>query len=110
MINSILKKVFGSRNDRLLRKYSYTVHAINALESQVQKLSDADLRARTDALRQRASNGATLDELLVEAFATVREASRRILSMPPFDVQLLGGIPLHNAKITAMRPGEGKTL
>ncbi|HKB81881.1 MAG TPA: preprotein translocase subunit SecA [Burkholderiales bacterium] len=110
MINSILKKVFGSRNDRLLRKYSYTVHAINALESQVQKLSDADLRARTDALRQRASNGATLDELLVEAFATVREASRRILSMRHFDVQLLGGIALHNGKIAEMRTGEGKTL
>src|SRR5258708_2694289 len=110
MINSSIKKVFGRWNDRVLRKNSYTVHAINGLESQVQKLSDADLRARTDALRQRASNGATLDELLVEAFATVREASRRILSMRHFDVQLLGGIALHNGKIAEMRTGEGKTL
>src|SRR4249920_2180060 len=110
MINSILKKVFGSRNDRLLRKYSHAVHAINALEAEVQKLSDADLRARTDTLRQRAAGGESLDELLVEAFATVREASRRVLNMRHFDVQLLGGIALHNGKIAEMRTGEGKTL
>jgi preprotein translocase subunit SecA len=110
MINSILKKIFGSRNDRLLRKYSHAVHAINALEPQIQKLSDADLRARTDILRQRAGSGESLDDLLVEAFATVREASRRVLSMRHFDVQLLGGIALHNGKIAEMRTGEGKTL
>ncbi len=110
MINSILKKVFGSRNDRLLRKYSHAVHAINALEPQVQKLSDADLRARTDTLRQRAAGGESPDDLLVDAFATVREASRRVLSMRHFDVQLLGGIALHNGKIAEMRTGEGKTL
>ena len=110
MINSILKKVFGSRNDRLLRKYSHAVHAINALEPQIQKLSDADLRARTDTLRQRAAGSESLDDLLVEAFATVREASRRVLSMRHFDVQLLGGIALHNGKIAEMRTGEGKTL
>ncbi len=110
MINSILKKVFGSRNDRLLRKYSHAVHAINALEPQIQKLSDAELRARTEILRQRAGSGESLDDLLVEAFATVREASRRVLSMRHFDEQLLGGIALHNGKIAEMRTGEGKTL
>ena len=110
MINSILKKVFGSRNDRLLRKYSHAVHAINALEPAIQKLSDAELRARTDTFRQRGAGGESLDSLLVEAFATVREASRRVLGMRHFDVQLLGGIALHNGKIAEMRTGEGKTL
>ncbi len=110
MINSVLKKIFGSRNDRLLRKYSKTVHAINALESKMQGLSDADLRARTDEFRQRARNGQALEELLVEAFAAVREASRRVLNMRHFDEQLLGGIALHNGKIAEMRTGEGKTL
>jgi preprotein translocase subunit SecA len=110
MINSILKKIFGSRNDRLLRKYSHAVSAINALEPQVQKLSDVELRARTDLFRQRAASGESLDDLLVEAFATVREASRRVLNMRHFDVQLLGGIALHNGKIAEMRTGEGKTL
>ncbi len=110
MINSILKKIFGSRNDRLLRKYSHAVSAINALEPQIQKLSDVELRARTDLFRQRAASGESLDDLLVEAFATVREASRRVLNMRHFDVQLLGGIALHNGKIAEMRTGEGKTL
>ena len=110
MINSVLKKIFGSRNDRLLRKYSKTVHAINALESKMQVLSDADLRARTDDFRQRARNGQALDELLVESFAAVREASRRVLNMRHFDEQLLGGIALHKGKIAEMRTGEGKTL
>ncbi|HEX7953820.1 MAG TPA: preprotein translocase subunit SecA, partial [Burkholderiales bacterium] len=110
MINSILKKIFGSRNDRLLRKYSLAVQAINALEPQIQKLSDAELRARTEVFRQRATAGESLDDLLVEAFATVREASRRVLNMRHFDVQLLGGIALHNGKIAEMRTGEGKTL
>ena len=110
MINSLLKKIFGSRNDRLLRKYSHAVHAINAIEPQMQKLSDTDLRARTEAFRQRARNGETLDALLVEAFATVREASQRVLNMRHFDEQLLGGLALHNGKIAEMRTGEGKTL
>src|SRR4051794_14290750 len=110
MINSILKKIFGSRNDRLLRKYSHAVTAINLLESQMQQLSDAELRARTDVLRQRARSGESLDDLLIEAFATVREASLRVLNMRHFDVQLLGGIALHNGKIAEMRTGEGKTL
>ena len=110
MINSILKKIFGSRNDRLLRKYAHAVTAINLLEPQMQQLSDAELRARTDVFRQRATDGESLDDLLVEAFATVREASRRVLNMRHFDVQLLGGIALHNGKIAEMRTGEGKTL
>ena len=96
MISSVLKKIFGSRNDRLLRKYSQHVQRINALEPEMQQLSEADLRARTDAYRQRVANGQPLDELLPEAFATVREASRRVLQMRHFDVQLLGGIALHN--------------
>ena len=110
MINSLLKKIFGSRNDRLLRKYSHAVRAINALEPQMHQLSDEDLRARTEVLRQQASNGQALDDLLVESFATVREASRRVLNMRHFDEQLLGGLALHNGKIAEMRTGEGKTL
>ncbi len=110
MINSLLKKIFGSRNDRLLRKYAHVVQAINALEPETQKRSDTDLRARTEVFRQRSGNGETLDALLVEAFATVREASRRVLNMRHFDEQLLGGLALHNGKIAEMRTGEGKTL
>lgn len=110
MITNLLKKIFGSRNERLLRKYSQAVQAINALEPELQKLSDAELRARTDAFRDRLNNGETLDDLLVPVFATMREASRRVLNMRHFDVQLLGGIALHNGKIAEMRTGEGKTL
>jgi preprotein translocase subunit SecA len=110
MITSILKKIFGSRNDRLLRKFAHLVQAINALEPELKKLDDAALRARTEAFKERVRKGETLDELLVEAFATVREASRRVLNMRHFDVQLLGGISLHNGKIAEMRTGEGKTL
>jgi preprotein translocase subunit SecA len=110
MITKLLKKVFGSRNDRLLRKYAHSVQAINALEPELKKLDDTALRARTDMLRERFNKGETLDQLLVEAFATVREASRRVLNMRHFDVQLLGGIALHSGKIAEMRTGEGKTL
>jgi preprotein translocase subunit SecA len=110
MITKLLRKVFGSRNDRLLRKYAHSVQAINALEPELKTLDDAALRARTDMLRERFNKGETLDELLVEAFATVREASRRVLNMRHFDVQLLGGIALHSGKIAEMRTGEGKTL
>jgi preprotein translocase subunit SecA len=110
MITTLLKKVFGSRNDRLLRKYGHSVQAVNALEPELKKLDDAALRARTDMLRERYAKGETLDQLLAEAFATVREASRRVLNMRHFDVQLLGGIALHNGKISEMRTGEGKTL
>ena len=110
MITNLLKKIFGSRNERLLRKYSQAVQAINVLEPELQKLSDADLRARTDTFKERLKNGETLEDLLVPVFATMREASRRVLNMRHFDVQLLGGIALHNGKIAEMRTGEGKTL
>jgi preprotein translocase subunit SecA len=110
MISGFLKKIFGSRNDRLLRQYSTAVKSINALESQMQALSDADLAALTPAMKARVANGEALDSLLPEAFAVVREAARRVLGMRHFDVQLIGGIVLHNNKIAEMRTGEGKTL
>ena len=137
MIQTVLRKVFGSRNDRLLRQYQRQVRATNALEPQMEKLSDAELRAKTDEFRARVRDRlagvpdgadedpdrtaqlatersklrrAALEELLPEAFAVVREASRRTLNMRHFDVQLLGGIALHNGKIGEMRTGEGKTL
>jgi preprotein translocase subunit SecA len=110
MISNLLKTVFGSRNDRLLKQYRQTVTAINQLEASIEKLSDAELRAKTDEFRQRVANGATLDSLLPEAFAVVREAGRRVLQMRHFDVQLIGGMALHYGKIAEMRTGEGKTL
>ena len=110
MVTGLLKKVFGSRNDRLLKQYQRTVREINALEPAVQKLSDEELRGKTETLKQRCRAGETLDQLLPEAFAVVREAGRRALNMRHFDVQLIGGIALHNGKIAEMRTGEGKTL
>ena len=110
MVTSILRKVFGSRNERILKRLQKNVNKINALEPEVQKLSDDELRARTDAFRQRYQDGETLDQMLVEAFAVVREASRRVLGMRHFDVQLIGGMVLHEGKIAEMRTGEGKTL
>ena len=105
-----LTRVFGSRNERLVRGYGRYVRAANELEPQIQVLSDPALRAKTDEFRARLKDGATLDELLPEAFAVVREASRRTLRMRHFDVQLVGGIALHEGKIAEMRTGEGKTL
>ena len=110
MINTLLKKIFGSRNDRLIKRYQHTVQAINALEPKIEALSDAELRAKTDEFKQRLAKGETLDDLLPEAFAVVREAGKRTLNMRHFDVQLIGGIALHNGKIAEMRTGEGKTL
>jgi len=110
MVTAIFKKIFGSRNDRLLKQYSRVVRAINALEPQAEAFSDQQLRAKTDEFRGRFKQGETLDELLPEAFAVVREAGRRALNMRHFDVQLIGGIVLHNGKIAEMRTGEGKTL
>ncbi len=110
MVTSILRKVFGSRNDRILKRLQKNVNKINALEPEIQKLSDDELRARTDEFRQRYQDGETLDQMLVEAFAVVREASRRVLNMRHFDVQLIGGMVLHEGKIAEMRTGEGKTL
>jgi preprotein translocase subunit SecA len=110
MITTLLKKVFGSRNDRLVKRYMQRVRAINALEPEVERLGDDELRARTEALRQRYAAGETLDQLLPEAFAVVREAGKRALGMRHFDVQLIGGMALHDGKIAEMRTGEGKTL
>jgi preprotein translocase subunit SecA len=110
MISGFLKKIFGSRNDRLLRQYSAAVARINALESGMQALSDAELAARTPAFRERVANGESLDALLPEAFAVTREAARRVLGMRHFDVQLIGGMVLNDNKIAEMRTGEGKTL
>ncbi len=110
MISSILKKIFGSRNDRLLKQYQQSVLAVNALEAGLAKLSDEELRRKTDDFKQRVNQGETLDALLPEAFAVVREAGRRILQMRHFDEQLMGGMALHYGKIAEMRTGEGKTL
>jgi len=110
MIGSVLKKVFGSKNEREINKLRPIVDEINALEPQMQALSDDQLKAKTQAFRERIDDGATLDELLPEAFAVVREASVRTLSMRHFDVQLIGGIVLHQGKIAEMKTGEGKTL
>ncbi len=110
MLNSLLTRVFGSRNERLLRQLQSSVDKINALEPEIQKLSDAELQARTPALQQRVANGESLDKLLPEAFAVCREASRRVLGMRHYDVQLIGGMVLHLGRIAEMRTGEGKTL
>lgn len=107
---SLLKKIFGTRNDRLLKQLRRQVNQINALEPQMQALSDAELQAKTDDFRARIQAGATLDSILSEAFAVVREAGVRVFGMRHFDVQLIGGMVLHSGKIAEMRTGEGKTL
>ncbi|HQO54689.1 MAG TPA: preprotein translocase subunit SecA, partial [Ottowia sp.] len=107
---TILTKIFGSRNDRLLKQYRKTAAAINALEPALEKLSDDELRAKTDEFRQRLAGGESLDKLLPEAFAVVREGSKRVMKMRHFDVQLVGAMALHEGKIAEMRTGEGKTL
>ncbi len=110
MFSSLLKNIFGSRNDRLIKQYMQKVREINALESQIAALSDEELRGKTDIFRERFSKGESLDSLLPEAFAVVREAGKRVLGMRHFDVQLIGGMVLHQGKIAEMRTGEGKTL
>lgn len=107
---SLLKKLIGSRNDRLLKQYRKLVVQINNLEPQIAALSDEALQAKTQEFRDRHAKGSSLDDLLPEAFAVVREAGKRVFGMRHFDVQLLGGIALHNGKIAEMRTGEGKTL
>jgi preprotein translocase subunit SecA len=107
---SLLKKIFGSRNDRTLKQLRRQVEQINVLEPQMQALSDEALRAKTDSFRERIQAGVKLDALLPEAFAVVREASVRVFGMRHFDVQLIGGMVLHSGKIAEMRTGEGKTL
>jgi len=106
----LIQSVFGSRNDRLLKRLQKNVAAINALESELQALSDDALRQKTTEFRQRFKDGETLDELLPEAFAVVRETGKRVLGMRHFDEQLIGGMVLHQGKIAEMRTGEGKTL
>ncbi|MGJ7580647.1 preprotein translocase subunit SecA [Variovorax sp. RHLX14] len=110
MATNFLTQIFGSRNDRLLKQYRKTVERINALEPQFEKLDDDALRAKTQEFKDRVAKGESLDDLLPEAFATVREGSKRAMKMRHFDVQLLGGMALHNGKISEMRTGEGKTL
>jgi preprotein translocase subunit SecA len=110
MLPKLLTSVFGSRNDRLLKQYRGVVQKINALEPQYEQLDDAALRAKTDEFRARIAKGESLDDLLPEAYAVVREAGKRTLKMRHFDVQLSGGIALHQGKIAEMRTGEGKTL
>jgi preprotein translocase subunit SecA len=110
MAFNLLTKIFGSRNDRLLKQYRKTVERINALEPSLESLSDDELRGKTESFRQRLAQGATLDDLLPEAFAVVREGSKRVMRMRHFDVQLMGGMALHQGKIAEMRTGEGKTL
>ena len=107
---SLLTQIFGSRNQRLLKQYQKTVREINALEPAMEKLSDAELQAKTPEMKARIANGETLDAILPEAFAVCREASKRVLKMRHFDVQLIGGMTLHYGKIAEMRTGEGKTL
>jgi len=110
MLTKIAKKIFGSRNDRLLKHYRKIVSKINSLEEQTKALSDEQLQAKTAEFKQRLANGETLDDILPEAFAVCREASVRVLGMRHFDVQLIGGMVLHDGKIAEMRTGEGKTL
>jgi preprotein translocase subunit SecA len=109
-VANFLTRIFGSRNQRLLRQYSKVVNRINALEEGIQSLDDAALRARTDEFRKRCAGGEDLDDLLPEVFAVAREASNRTLGLRPFDVQLIGGMVLHDGNIAEMRTGEGKTL
>jgi preprotein translocase subunit SecA len=110
MIAGLLKKIFGSRNDRLIRQYSQTVRTISAFEPKIQALSDEELRGKTDEFRQRIAGGEALEALLPEAFAVVREAGKRVHGMRHFDMQMVGGMVLHDGKIAEMRTGEGKTL
>src|SRR5690349_21014041 len=110
MLDTLLAKVVGTQNDRELKRLRPIVAQVNALEPSIQVLSDAQLRDKTTEFRQRFANGETLDDLLPEAFAVVREAGRRVLNMRHFDVQLIGGMVLHQGMISEMKTGEGKTL
>src|ERR1700686_1460688 len=110
MITSLISKIVGTKNDRELKRVQPLVAKINALEPQIKHLDDVQLKAKTAEFKERIAAGATLDDLLPEAFAVAREASKRVLGMRHFDVQLIGGIMLHEGKIAEMRTGEGKTL
>ncbi|HEX5055349.1 MAG TPA: preprotein translocase subunit SecA [Gammaproteobacteria bacterium] len=110
MIGAVARKIFGTRNDRIVKRFRKSVAEVNALEEPFKRLSDTELQAKTQAFKQRLQEGATLDSILPEAFATVREAGRRVLEMRHFDVQLIGAMVLNEGKIAEMRTGEGKTL
>ena len=110
MLGKLLAKIFGSKNDRMIKQYRKIVKTINALEASIEPLSDAELAEKTVAFRERFGQGESLDDLLPEAFAVVREAARRVLGERHYDVQLIGGIVLHQGKIAEMKTGEGKTL
>src|ERR1700712_781124 len=110
MLETVLAKVFGTKHDREIKAILPLVAAIGEQEPRVQALSDTDLAAKTVEFKQRLANGAALDDILIEAFAVCREAARRVLNMRHFDVQLIGGITLHDGKIAEMKTGEGKTL
>ena len=110
MVKKIIYKIFGTRNERLLKQYAKTVVQINSLEPKITALTDEHLKAKTQEFRDRFTNGETLEQLLPEVFAVCREASKRALNMRHFDVQLIGGMVLNDNKIAEMRTGEGKTL
>src|SRR5215813_5562755 len=110
MLNTLLRKVFGTKHERDVKRLQPNVAAINALEPQLEGLADAALRAKSGEFRKRLEDGADVDDVLVEAFAVCREAARRSLGMRHFDVQLIGGMVLHEGKIAEMATGEGKTL
>src|SRR5579863_1890214 len=110
MIGAVARKLFGSSNDRRIRQFRSRVAAINALEPEIEKLSDEELRARTEDFKKQLAEGKTLDDVLVPAFATVREAGKRTLGQRHFDMQMIGGMVLHEGKIAEMKTGEGKTL
>ena len=109
-MGNFLKKLFGSSNDAEIKRLRKTLDKVNALEAEIHALSDEELQAKTPAFKQRLANGETLDALLPEAFAVVREAAQRTLGQRPFDVQVLGGIVLHQGRIAEMKTGEGKTI
>jgi preprotein translocase subunit SecA len=110
MVGKLLRKVFGSRNDRMVKQLRILVNGINGLENEISRLDDSSLRARTELFKQQLADGKTLDDILPEAFAVVKKAGKRTLDMRHFDVQLIGGMVLHQGKIAEMRTGEGKTL
>ena len=110
MISALAQRLFGSANDRIIKTHRRTVDEINTLETQLTPLSDDELQARTQLFRERLSKGEDLDSLLIEAFATVREAAKRTLGQRHYDVQLIGGIVMHHGTIAEMKTGEGKTL
>ena len=110
MLGALAKRLFGTVNDRTLKRLDGEIAAINELEPSLEALSDEELRGRTDQFRARIANGETVEDLLIEAFATVREAAKRTLGQRHFDVQLRGGMVLHQGKIAEMKTGEGQTL